>query len=142
MRLLLVRIAACHKQMVFTWTQKRICLKKRGRCLRQRFFPFLCHTATAIYILCSPTPFISRLILPTPCTTNWKHIKNKNIKMKSQRITTSKILFYLFYFILFYFILFYFILFYFILFCFILFYFVLFYFILFYFILFYFITYA
>jgi hypothetical protein len=73
--------------------KKRICVKKVWKVFETAFSPFPCHTATAIYILCSPSPFISRLILPTPYTTNWKHIKNKNIKMNSQGITASEILF-------------------------------------------------
>jgi len=67
--------------------KKRDVCKKVWKVFETAFSPFLRHTATAIYILCSPSPFISRLLLPTPCTTNWKHIKNKNIKMKSEGIT-------------------------------------------------------
>jgi hypothetical protein len=87
--------------------------KKVWKVFETAFSPFLCHKATTIYILCSPSPFISRLILPTHFTTNWNHVKNKNIQMKSQGITTSEILSYLilFYLILSYFILLYLILF-------------------------------
>jgi hypothetical protein len=84
----------CLSQAHGVYTNKKNMCKKVWKVFETAFSPFLCHTATEIYILCSPSPFISRLILPTPCATNWKHIKNKNIKMKAQGITVSDILFY------------------------------------------------
>jgi hypothetical protein len=68
LRLLLVRSATCQKADGVNMNKKKkrdVSLKKsvEGVGKKNTFSPFLCHKATGIYILCSPSPFISRLIL-------------------------------------------------------------------------------